>query len=154
MAKAIFAAGCFWGVEAAFRKLEGVTETAVGYTGGKTERPTYREVCTGDTGHAEAVMVTYDPEKIAYEALLDVFWKVHDPTSLNRQGPDRGSQYRSAIFVASPEEAAAAKASKKRLEASGRFDHPIVTEITPASPFWLAEDAHQQYFEKQGRVPV
>ncbi|MGB1548439.1 MAG: peptide-methionine (S)-S-oxide reductase MsrA [Alphaproteobacteria bacterium] len=150
MAKAIFAAGCFWGIEAAFRKLEGVTATAVGYTGGRAERPIYREVCSGQTGHAEAVEVTFDPEKISYEELLDIFWKIHDPTSLNRQGPDRGSQYRSAIFFTSPEQEAAAKASKAKLEAEGRYERPIVTEITPATTFWMAEDYHQQYFEKQG----
>lgn len=152
MAKAIFAAGCFWGVEATFRKFEGVTASAVGYTGGVTRDPTYREVCKGDTGHAEAVVVTFEPEKIAYEKLLDVFWKAHDPTSLNRQGSDRGVQYRSAIFYTTPEQEAAAKASKARLERSGRYERAIVTELTPASTFWLAEDYHQQYFEKQGRV--
>ena len=150
MAKAIFAAGCFWGIEAAFRKLEGVTVTAVGYTGGRAERPIYREVCSGQTGHAEAVEVTFDPEKISYEELLDIFWKIHDPTSLNRQGPDRGSQYRSAIFFTSPEQEAMAKASKAKLEAEGRYERPIVTEIAPAKTFWMAEDYHQQYFEKQG----
>ena len=152
MAKAIFASGCFWGVEATFRKLEGVTASAVGYTGGVTRDPTYREVCKGDTGHAEAVVVTFEPEKIAYEKLLDVFWKAHDPTSLNHQGSDRGVQYRSAIFYTTPEQEAAAKASKARLERSGRYERAIVTELTPASTFWLAEDYHQQYFEKQGRV--
>ncbi|MCE2510026.1 MAG: peptide-methionine (S)-S-oxide reductase MsrA [Alphaproteobacteria bacterium] len=150
MAKAIFAAGCFWGIEATFRKVEGVTATAVGYAGGTTARPTYREVCSGQTGHAEAVEVTFDPAKISYEALLDLFWKMHDPTSLNRQGPDRGSQYRSAIFCTSPEQEAAAKASKAKLEADGRYDRPIVTEIVSAPTFWMAEDYHQQYFEKQG----
>lgn len=152
MEKAIFAAGCFWGVEAAFRKLEGVTASAVGYTGGRAENPSYPEVCKGETGHAEAVMVTFDPEKISYEKLLDVFWEAHDPTSLNRQGADRGAQYRSAIFYANPEQEAAAKAAKARREASGQYHRPIVTELAPASTFWLAEDYHQQYFEKQGRV--
>ncbi len=148
--KATFAAGCFWGVEAAFRKIEGVKETQVGFSGGALEDPTYRDVCTDKTGHAEVVEVTFDPVRVSYEKLLDVFWQVHDPTQLNRQGPDAGTQYRSAIFYHSPEQEAAACASKERLQASGRFRRPIVTEITPASKFYRAEEYHQRYFEKRG----
>src|SRR3989441_9146211 len=150
MAKATFAAGCFWGVEATFRQLPGVTSTRVGYTGGQTSNPTYKDVCFDQTGHAEAVEVKYDPEKISYEQLLNVFWENHDPTQLNRQGPDVGEQYRSAIFFHSPAQEAAARASKARLEASGRFRRPIVTEITPASTFYRAEEDHQRYLEKRG----
>ncbi|MBA2566093.1 MAG: peptide-methionine (S)-S-oxide reductase MsrA [Gemmatimonadetes bacterium] len=148
--KATFGAGCFWGVEAAFRKVEGVLSTAVGYLGGTYENPTYKDVCSGRTGHAEVVEVTYDPARAAYEDLLAVFWENHDPTTLNRQGPDVGSQYRTAIFVHTPEQERAATASKKELEGSGRFRRPIVTEITPASTFYMAEDYHQQYLEKRG----
>jgi peptide-methionine (S)-S-oxide reductase len=147
---ATFAAGCFWGVEAAFRKAEGVRETAVGYTGGHTQNPTYKEVCSDTTGHAEAVQVTFDPDVVSYEDLLDVFWQIHDPTTPNRQGPDVGSQYRSAIFTHGPEQEAAARASKDALEQAGRFDRPIVTEIVPADTFWRAEDYHQRYLEKRG----
>jgi peptide-methionine (S)-S-oxide reductase len=150
MAKAIFAAGCFWGVEATFRQLPGVISTRVGYTGGKLSNPTYKDVCTDRTGHAEAVEVEYDPHQLSYEKLLDVFWENHDPTQLNRQGPDWGTQYRSAIFFTSPEQEAAAKASKKRLGESGRYRQPIVTQIVPASTFYEAEDYHQQYLEKRG----
>jgi len=150
MAKAIFAAGCFWGVEATFRQLPGVVSTRVGYTGGALSNPTYEDVCTDRTGHAEAVEVEYDPSKLSYQKLLDVFWENHDPTQLNRQGPDRGTQYRSAIFFTSPEQEAAAKASKERLEKSGRYRKPIVTQIVPASTFYEAEDYHQQYLEKRG----
>ncbi len=158
METATFAAGCFWGVEAAFRRVPGVVATRVGYTGGSAEEPTYEQVCTGRTGHAEAVEVTYDPARVGYERLLEVFWAVHDPTQLNRQGPDVGTQYRSAIFYHGPAQAAAARASKDKLLASGRVGGPIVTEIEPAGPFYLAEDYHQQYFEKSagsraGRVP-
>ncbi|MCI0489773.1 MAG: peptide-methionine (S)-S-oxide reductase MsrA [Blastocatellia bacterium] len=152
MEKATFGAGCFWGVEAAFRQVEGVTATQVGYTGGHLKNPTYRDVCTGMTGHAEAVEVEYDPSRVSYEELLDVFWENHDPTTLNRQGPDIGAQYRSAIFFHSPEQEAEALASKERLEQSGRHRRPIVTEITPASEFYTAEEYHQQYFEKRGLV--
>ena len=150
MAKAIFAAGCFWGVEATFRQLPGVISTRVGYTGGQHANPTYKDVCTDRTGHAEAVEVEYDPSRLSYEKLLDVFWENHDPTQLNRQGPDWGTQYRSAIFFTSPEQEAAARASKERLEKSGRYNQPIVTQIVPASTFYEAEDYHQQYLEKRG----
>ncbi len=150
MEMATFAAGCFWGVEAAFRRVDGVTATAAGYSGGTTENPTYREVCTGRTGHAEVVQVDFDPERVSYDTLLDVFWEAHDPTTLNRQGPDIGTQYRSAIFTHGPEQEAAARASRDRLQASGRVRGPIVTEIAPASAFYLAEDYHQQYLEKRG----
>jgi len=150
MAKAIFAAGCFWGVEATFRQLPGVISTRVGYTGGDFPNPTYKDVCTDHTGHAEAVEVEYDPTKLSYEKLLDVFWENHDPTQLNRQGPDWGTQYRSAIFSTTPEQEAAAKASKAALEKSRRYSKPIVTQIVPASTFFQAEDYHQQYLEKRG----
>ena len=150
MEKATFAAGCFWGIEAAFRQVKGVLSTAVGYTGGTTENPTYREVCTDKTGHAEAVLVEFDPSVVSYNELLDVFWSIHDPTTLNRQGPDFGSQYRSAIFYHNEEQKAAAVASKERLEKSGKYKNSIVTEITPASEFYMAEEYHQQYLEKRG----
>ena len=154
MAKATFAAGCFWGVEATFRELPGVTATRVGYTGGHFENPTYKDVCSDRTGHAEAVEVEYDPAKLSYDKLLDVFWENHDPTQLNRQGPDWGSQYRSAIFFHSPEQEAEAKVSKEKLEKSGRFKKPIVTQIVPAVTFHPAEDYHQQYLEKRGWPPA
>jgi peptide-methionine (S)-S-oxide reductase len=150
MAKAMFGAGCFWGVEEEFRKVPGVLATAVGYAGGKTDNPTYEDVCSDETGHAEVVEVEYDPARVSYDQLLDIFWSGHNPTTLNRQGPDVGSQYRSAIFFHTPDQQAAAKASKERLEKSGRFNRPIVTEITPAGRFWRAEDYHQRYFEKRG----
>ena len=149
---ATFAAGCFWGVEKAFRQTSGVVATEVGYTGGHVSNPTYRRVCGGDTGHAEAVRVEYDPTKVTYERLLDIFWSRHDPTTLNRQGPDVGEQYRSAIFFHSPEQEAAAKASKERLSASGRNSQPIVTEIVPASTFYRAEEYHQLYLAKRGQA--
>ncbi|PYU90301.1 MAG: peptide-methionine (S)-S-oxide reductase [Acidobacteria bacterium] len=148
--KATFAAGCFWGVEAAFRQVEGVKSTAVGYIGGTLENPTYRDVCTDQTGHAEAVEVTYDPSKVSYDDLLNVFWQLHDPTTLNRQGPDVGTQYRSAIFFHNAEQEAAAKSSKEALQKSGTYKKPIVTEIVPASEFWPAEEYHRQYLEKRG----
>ncbi|MGH6961619.1 MAG: peptide-methionine (S)-S-oxide reductase MsrA [Dongiaceae bacterium] len=154
MAKATFAAGCFWGVESAFRQVPGVIATAVGYTGGHTANPTYKEVCSDRTGHAEAVLVEYDLGKVGYEQLLDLFWDMHDPTQLNRQGPDYGSQYRSAIFTHDAAQAAAAAASKERLAKSGRFRKPVVTEIAPATDFHMAEDYHQQYFEKRGIAPT
>ena len=150
MEKAIFAAGCFWGVEEAFRRVPGVVDAAVGYTGGTTENPTYKEVCGHATGHAEAVEVVFEPAQVSYEQLLDVFWQIHDPTTVNRQGPDVGSQYRSAIFHVSAEQEAAARASKGQIQASGRVRRPIVTEITPASTFWRAEEYHQRYLEKHG----
>ncbi len=150
MAKATFGAGCFWGVEEEFRKVPGVLATAVGYAGGTTQSPTYQDVCSDATGHAEVVEVEYDPAKVSYDDLLEVFWSNHNPTQLNRQGPDVGTQYRSAIFFHSPEQEAAARASKARLEKSGRFSRPIVTEIAPAAPFWRAEEYHQRYFEKRG----
>jgi peptide-methionine (S)-S-oxide reductase len=137
-------------VEAAFRQIKGVTGTAVGYLGGTLENPTYKDVCTGTTGHAEVVQVEYDPAAVSYEDLLNVFWTNHDPTTLNRQGPDVGIQYRSAIFFHTPEQEAAAKASKQALDREGRFRRPIVTEITPASDFYRAEEYHQQYLEKRG----
>ena len=145
---ATLAAGCFWGVEAAFSKMKGVTSTAVGYTGGRTQKPTYRDVCSDTTGHAEAVEVLFDPSIVTYEQLLDAFWAMHDPTTRNRQGPDAGSQYRSAIFYHSSEQAAAAVASKAKLEKSGKLKRPIVTEVVPATAFWRAEEYHQQYFKK------
>jgi peptide-methionine (S)-S-oxide reductase len=146
--KATFGAGCFWGVEVAYRNIEGVIDTDVGYLGGDLENPTYEEVCRKDTGHAEVVEVIFDPERVTYEELVEAFWNLHDPTQLNRQGPDVGTQYRSAIFFHSPEQQAAAEASKER--AQGRFPKPIVTEITPASTFYRAEEYHQQYLEKRG----
>lgn len=152
MQKATFAAGCFWGIEAAFAKVPGVTETAVGYSGGNFAHPTYKEVCSGRTGHAEVVEVIFDPAKVSYEQLLDVFWSVHDPTTMNRQGPDVGEQYRSAIFYHSAEQEKAARASKERLEKSGSLRRPIVTEITPASVFYRAEEYHQKYLEKRGQA--
>ncbi|MFX1389085.1 MAG: peptide-methionine (S)-S-oxide reductase MsrA [Promethearchaeota archaeon] len=149
--KAIFAAGCFWGVEANFRKAKGVISTRVGYTGGNFREPTYRDVCSHKTGHAEAIEITYDPELITYDDLLDVFWSIHDPTTLNRQGPDVGTQYRSAIFYLNSEQKEKAIKSKEKLEKSKRFNNPIVTQIIPASEFWQAEDYHQQYTEKRNR---
>jgi peptide-methionine (S)-S-oxide reductase len=150
MAKATFGAGCFWGVEEEFRKIPGVLATAVGYSGGKLDNPTYKDVCTDTTGHAEVVEVDYDPDRVSYDALLDVFWNGHNPTQLNRQGPDVGTQYRSAIFFHTPEQEAAARASKEKLQTSERFPKPIVTEISPAQTFWRAEDYHQQYLAKRG----
>jgi len=150
MEKAMFGAGCFWGVEATFREVEGVVGTAVGYSGGTLENPTYEDVCGDKTGHAEVVLVTFDPSVISYDQLLDVFWKCHDPTQVMRQGPDVGSQYRSAIFTFTPEQKAAAEASKNRLDESGRVSKPVATEITPASTFWRAEEYHQRYVEKHG----
>ena len=152
MEKATFAAGCFWGVEAAFREVEGVTSTQVGYAGGSLEDPTYEQVCSGRTGHAETVEVEFDPAKVSYDGLLAVFWEIHDPTTLNRQGPDVGAQYRSAIFSHDAEQEAAARASKEKLQNSGRFGREIVTEITPASTFHRAEEYHQQYLDKRRRA--
>ena len=148
MEKATFGAGCFWGVEAQFRQVKGVTSATVGYSGGTMEDPSYEDVCSGKTGHAEAVEVIFDPEMISYDELLDVFWSIHDPTTLNRQGPDVGSQYRSAIFTHDSGQDAAARASKERLQSSAGNTREIVTEITPATAFYRAEDYHQQYLEK------
>jgi len=150
METATFGAGCFWGVEETFRQIPGVADTAVGYLGGHMQNPTYQDVCTDETGHAEVVQVTYDPAKVSYERLLDVFWSAHDPTTLNRQGPDVGTQYRSAIFFHSPEQERVAQASKEKMQASGKFRRAIVTEITPASTFYRAEDYHQKYLAKRG----
>jgi peptide-methionine (S)-S-oxide reductase len=147
---ATFGAGCFWGVEAAFRQTPGVKATTVGYIGGATEHPTYQQVCTDRTGHAEVVQVEYDPAEVSYNDLLNVFWANHDPTQVNRQGPDFGSQYRTEIFTHTPEQQVEAEASKKALEASGRFRKPIATAITHAPTFWPAEEYHQQYLEKRG----
>ena len=149
--KATFGAGCFWGVEAAFRQIEGVTRTRVGYSGGTLDNPTYEDVCAHTTGHAEVVEVTYDPERMSYDQLLDVFWRKHDPTQLNRQGPDIGSNYRSVIFCHTPEQEEAARRSLEQEERSGRHRRPIVTEIARASTFWRAEEYHQQYLAKQGK---
>ena len=150
MAKATFAAGCFWGVEATFRQIPGVSSTRVGYTGGDFANPTYKDVCNDRTGHAEAVEVEFDPSKVSYEQLLNVFWENHDPTQFNRQGPDYGSQYRSAIFFHSPEQEQEARASKEKLQSSGQFRRPVVTQIVPAVTFYEADDYHQQYLEKRG----
>lgn len=150
--KAMFGAGCFWGVEETFRKLKGVTETAVGYAGGKKENPTYEDVCSDETGHAEVVEVQFDPAQISYDELLDVFWSNHNPTTLNRQGPDVGTQYRSVVFYHSPAQKAAAEAAKEKIGKSGRFGgRPIVTQIEPAPTFWRAEEYHQRYLEKRGQ---
>ncbi len=148
MAIATFGAGCFWGVEAAFRRIEGVTDAAVGYAGGHTDHPTYREICSHGTGHAEVVQVEYDPARVSYDELLDTFWSLHDPTQFNRQGPDVGDQYRSVVFFHTPEQEAAAQTKKKELEASSTFNRPIVTVIEPVPTFWRAEDYHQRYLEK------
>jgi peptide-methionine (S)-S-oxide reductase len=151
MEKATFGAGCFWGPEEAFRHIEGVTSTCVGYMGGSLEDPSYEEICTGRTGHAEVVHVEFDPARISYEELLEVFWACHDPTTKNRQGPDIGTQYRSAVFFYTPEQEAVARESKEKLERSGRYPREIVTEITPASQFYPAEEYHQRYIEKRRR---
>jgi peptide-methionine (S)-S-oxide reductase len=148
--KASFAGGCFWGVEEEFRNLKGVVSTAVGYMGGDYENPTYQDVCTGRTGHAETVEVTYDPSLISYQELLEVFGKIHDPTTLNRQGPDVGEQYRSVIFYHNPEQEELARSWKEKLNESGSYNNPVVTQILPATTFYLAEDYHQQYLEKRG----
>lgn len=150
MEKATFGAGCFWGVEDAFRKLKGVKSTVVGYMGGNLKNPTYKDVCTDKTGHAEVVQLEYDPSIVTYEDLLEVFWEIHNPTTLNRQGPDVGTQYRSVIFYHDEEQKAKAIAAKEKLQNSGRYKNEIVTEISPALTFYRAEDYHQQYFEKHG----
>ena len=152
MNKATFGAGCFWGIEHAFRQAPGVSETAVGYAGGAVENPTYEQVCTGTTGHAEVVQVEFDPQQVTFEQLLDLFWECHDPTTLNRQGPDRGTQYRSAIFCHDDSQVAAAEASKQRQQQSGNYANEIVTVIEPAGPFYRAEEYHQQYLEKRGQA--
>lgn len=150
MAKATFAAGCFWGVEDAFRLIKGVSDATVGYTGGHTANPTYREVCTDRTGHAEAVELEFDPKEVSYDELLAAFFQAHDPTQLNRQGPDYGTQYRSAIFFHDAAQETAAREAKEKLETAHVFDRPIVTQIVPAGPFYRAEECHQRYFEKNG----
>jgi len=150
---AIFGAGCFWGVESAFRGLDGVVDVAVGYAGGTVDQPTYRMVCSGKSGHAEVVRVEYDPSRVSFEKLLELFWQIHDPTTLNRQGPDIGTQYRSAIFYSDDRERVAAEESKRRLDESGKFRRPIVTQIVPAAEFFPAEDYHQRYYEKMGMAP-
>ena len=147
---ATFGAGCFWGIEANFQRIPGVITAESGYSGGHVANPTYKDVCTDETGHAEVVQVTFDPVKVSYEKLLDAFWQMHDPTQVNRQGPDYGSQYRSAIFFHSPEQKAAAKKSKAALEANGKLRRPVATEITAAGTFWRAEEYHQKYLEKRG----
>ena len=152
MAKATFGAGCFWGVEARFQQVPGVTATAVGYEGGKLDNPTYKDVCTDATGHAEVVEIDFDPSKVSYEHLLDLFFELHDPTQLNRQGPDWGKQYRSAVFYHSPEQEAVAKQVIARLTDEKRFSRPIVTQVVPAETFWRAEEYHQKYLEKRGAV--
>lgn len=148
--RATFGAGCFWGIEEMFREVHGVVDTAVGFMGGSTENPTYSDVCTGKTGHTEVVQVTYDPGEVSYRDLLNVFWNAHDPTTLNRQGPDIGTQYRSVIFYHTTEQEAEARASRAAVEQSGRFRRHVVTAIEPAGTFWRAEEYHQQYFAKHG----
>jgi len=150
--KATFGAGCFWGVENTFRQVKGVTNASVGYAGGGKDNPTYEDVCTDKTGHAEVVEVEYDPALVSYDQLLDVFWSNHNPTTMNRQGPDIGTQYRSVIFYHSPEQKAAAEASKQNVDQGGKFKRPIVTQIEPAPKFWRAEEYHQRYLEKHGRA--
>ncbi|MFV2091949.1 MAG: peptide-methionine (S)-S-oxide reductase MsrA [Hyphomicrobiales bacterium] len=150
MAKAMFGAGCFWGVETAFRAIDGVGDVAVGYAGGTTDNPAYRDVWTGSTGHAEVGEVKFDPAKVDYETLLDRFWAMHDPTQVNRQGPDFGTQYRSVIFYYDEDQHVAARAARNELDGSGELHRPVATEISPVPTFWRAEDYHQRYFEKQG----
>ena len=151
MEKTTFGAGCFWGIEYSFNKVPGVLEAPVGYSGGSLENPTYQQVCSGQTGHAEVVQVEFDPNKVSFQELLEVFWNIHDPTTLNRQGPDVGTQYRSAIFFHSQEQETLAKKSVQDLTEQKRFSNPIVTEISPIDVFYLGEEYHQRYFEKQGR---
>ena len=152
MTKATFGAGCFWGIESAFRKVPGVSDVKVGYAGGSKDQPTYEEVCTGQTGHAEVVEVEFDSTQVSYDELLEVFWEIHDPTQVNRQGPDVGTQYRSAIYFHDAEQQTAAAASKDKQEGSGGHNRPIATEVTPAPEFWPAKEYHQRYFEKMGRM--
>lgn len=151
---AVFGAGCFWGVESAFRAVEGVVDVAVGYAGGTVPKPAYRQVCTGRTGHAEVVQVEYDPARVTFERLLEVFWQIHDPTTLNRQGPDVGTQYRSIIFYSDEHERKAAEESKRRLDESGKLRRPVVTQIVPAAEFYRAEEYHQRYYERMGIAPT
>jgi peptide-methionine (S)-S-oxide reductase len=151
---AVFGAGCFWGVESAFRAVEGVVDVAVGYAGGTVSKPNYRTVCTGKTGHAEVVQVEYDPARVSFERLLEVFWQIHDPTTLNRQGPDVGTQYRSIIFYSDEHEHNAAEDSKRRLDESGKLGRRVVTQIVPAAEFYRAEEYHQRYYERMGIAPT
>jgi peptide-methionine (S)-S-oxide reductase len=151
---AVFGAGCFWGVESAFRAVEGVVDVAVGYAGGTVPKPNYRTVCGGKTGHAEVVQVEYDPVRISFEQLLEVFWQIHDPTTLNRQGPDVGTQYRSIVFYSDENERKAAEESKRRLDESGKLGRPVVTQIVPAAEFYRAEEYHQRYYERMGIAPT
>jgi len=151
---AVFGAGCFWGVESAFRAVEGVVDVAVGYAGGTVPKPNYRTVCSGKTGHAEVVQVEYDPPRVSFEQLIEVFWQIHDPTTLNRQGPDFGTQYRSIIFYSDEHEQKAAEESKRRLDESGKLGRPVVTQIVPAAEFYRAEEYHQRYYERMGIAPT
>jgi peptide-methionine (S)-S-oxide reductase len=150
---AVFGAGCFWGVESAFRAVEGVVDVAVGYAGGTVPKPNYRTVCSGKTGHAEVVQVEYDPARVSFEQLLEVFWQIHDPTTLNRQGPDFGTQYRSIVFYSDEHERKVAEESKRRLDESGKLGRPVVTQIVPAAEFYRAEEYHQRYYERMGIAP-
>jgi peptide-methionine (S)-S-oxide reductase len=150
----VFGAGCFWGVESSFRAVEGVVDVAVGYAGGDLAKPSYRQVCTGKTGHAEVVKVEYDPARVTFAQLVEVFWKIHDPTTLNRQGPDFGTQYRSVIFYSDEDERKAAEESKRRLDESGQLGRPVVTQIVPAAEFYRAEEYHQRYYERMGIAPT
>jgi len=151
---AVFGAGCFWGVESAFRAVEGVIDVAVGYAGGTVPKPNYRTVCSGKTGHAEVVQVEYDPARVSFEQLLEVFWQIHDPTTLNRQGPDFGTQYRSIVFYSDEHERKVAEESKRRLDESGKLGRPVVTQIVPAAEFYRAEEYHQRYYERMGIAPT
>ena len=151
---AVFGAGCFWGVESSFRAVEGVVDVAVGYAGGDLAKPSYRQVCTGKTGHAEVVQVEYDPARVTFAQLVDVFWQIHDPTTLNRQGPDFGTQYRSVIFYSDEDERKAAEESKRRLDESGQLGRPVVTQVVPAAEFYRAEEYHQRYYERMGIAPT
>jgi peptide-methionine (S)-S-oxide reductase len=151
---AVFGAGCFWGVESSFRAVEGVVDVAVGYAGGDLAKPSYRQVCTGKTGHAEVVQVEYDPARVTFAQLVDVFWQIHDPTTLNRQGPDFGTQYRSVIFYSDEDERKAAEESKRRLDESGQLGRPVVTQIVPAAEFYRGEEYHQRYYERMGIAPT
>jgi len=151
---AVFGAGCFWGVESSFRAVEGVVDVAVGYAGGDVAKPSYRQVCTGKTGHAEVVQVEYDPARVTFAQLVEVFWQIHDPTTLNRQGPDFGTQYRSVIFYSDEDERQAAEESKRRLDKSGQLGRPVVTQIVPAAEFYRAEEYHQRYYERMGIAPT